>query len=122
MSKKEKRLLSLRLRRPNLLNHFSSYILVTVAHNCHGNTKILTAKTKTSRQKQVPYGKTKTSRQRLIYQSKNKNLTAKPINCKYYSGLFIWDLKRFITLTQLFHQAVRCPFYIGHFFNCMVSR
>ena len=36
-----------------------------VAHNCHGKTKNLTAKTKTSRQNQKPHCKT-------------KNLTAKP--------------------------------------------
>ena len=36
-----------------------------VAHICHGKTKNLTAKTKTSRQNQKPHGK-------------NKNITAKP--------------------------------------------
>ena len=30
-----------------------------VAHNCHGKTKNLTAKTKTSRQNQKPHGKIK---------------------------------------------------------------
>ena len=37
----------------------------TVAHNCHGKTKNLTAKATTSRQNQKPHGK-------------RKNLTAKP--------------------------------------------
>ena len=44
----------------------------TVAHNCHGKTKNLTAKPKTSRQKQKPHGKIK------IPHDKTKNLTAKP--------------------------------------------
>ena len=43
-----------------------------VAHNCHGETKNLTAKTKTSRQNQKPYGENK------IPHGKTKNLTAKP--------------------------------------------
>ena len=43
-----------------------------VAHNCHGKTKNLKAKTKTSRQNQKPHGKNK------IPHGKNKNLTAKP--------------------------------------------
>ena len=43
-----------------------------VAHNCHGKTKNLTAKTKTSRQNQKPHGKNK------IPCGKTKNLTAKP--------------------------------------------
>ena len=43
-----------------------------VAHNCHGKTKNLTAKTKTSRQNQKPHGKNK------IPHGKTKNLTAKP--------------------------------------------
>ena len=42
-----------------------------VAHNCHGKTKNLTAKTKTSRQNQKPHGKNK------IPHGKTKNLTAK---------------------------------------------
>ena len=42
-----------------------------VAHNCHGKTKNLTAKTKTSRENQKPHGKNK------IPQGKTKNLTAK---------------------------------------------
>ena len=53
--------------------------LGTVAHNCHGKTKNLTAKPKTSLQKQntsqqnqKPYGKNK------IPLDKTKNLTAKP--------------------------------------------
>ena len=41
-----------------------------VAHNCHGETKNLTAKTKTSRQNQKPYGENK------IPHGKTKNLTA----------------------------------------------
>ena len=43
-----------------------------VAHNCHGNTKNLTAKTKTSRRNQKPHGKNK------IRHGKTKNFTAKP--------------------------------------------
>ena len=43
-----------------------------VAHNCHGKTKNLTTKTKTSRQNQKPHGKNK------IPHGKTKNLTAKP--------------------------------------------
>ena len=43
-----------------------------VAHICHGKTKNLTAKTKTSRQKQKPHGKTKN------LTAKTKYLTAKP--------------------------------------------
>ena len=43
-----------------------------VTHNCHGKTKNLTAKTKTSRQNQKPHGKNK------IPHGKTKNLTAKP--------------------------------------------
>ena len=43
-----------------------------VAHNCHGKTKNLTAKTKTSRQNQKPHGKNK------IPHGKTKNLMAKP--------------------------------------------
>ena len=57
-----------------------------VAHNCHGKTKNLMAKTKTSRQKQKHHGKTKnltaktkylaaktkTSRQNQILHSKSK--------------------------------------------------
>ena len=42
-----------------------------VAHNCHGKTKNLTAKTKTSRQNQKWHGKNK------IPHGKAKNLTAK---------------------------------------------
>ena len=45
--------------------------LVTVAPNCHGKTKNLTAKPKTSRQKQ------NTLRQNRKPHGKNKNLTAK---------------------------------------------
>ena len=43
-----------------------------VAHICHGKTKNLTAKTKTSRQNQKPHGKNK------IPHGKKKYLTAKP--------------------------------------------
>ena len=63
----------------------------TVAHNCHGNNKYLTAKTKVSRQYQIPHGKTKmftaitnTSRQKKKLTAKpkssrqNQKLTAKP--------------------------------------------
>ena len=42
------------------------------AHNCHGKTKNVTAKTKTSRQNQKPHGKIK------ISHDKTKNLTEKP--------------------------------------------
>ena len=42
------------------------------AHNCHGKTKNLTAKPKTSRQKQKPHGKTKN------LTAKSKYLTTKP--------------------------------------------
>ena len=45
-----------------------------MAHDCHGKTKNLTAKTKTSRQNQKPHGKNK------IPHGKTKNLTAKPNN------------------------------------------
>ena len=76
----------------------------TVAHNCHGNNKYLTAKLKLSRQYQIPHGKTKmlkakqkahgkiknsrqnqkahgktkNSRQKQKTHSKTKKLTAKP--------------------------------------------
>ena len=43
-----------------------------VAHNCHGKTKNLSAKTKTSRQNQQPNGENK------MPHGKTKNLTAKP--------------------------------------------
>ena len=43
-----------------------------VAHNCHGKTKNLSAKTKTSRQNQQPNAENK------IPHGKTKNLTAKP--------------------------------------------
>ena len=43
-----------------------------VAHNCHGKTKNLSAKTKTSRQNQQPNSENK------IPHGKTKNLTAKP--------------------------------------------
>ena len=45
--------------------------LPTVAHNCHGKTKNLTAKTKYPRQNRKPHGKNK------IPHCKTKNLTAK---------------------------------------------
>ena len=48
------------------------YYIYMVTHNCHGKTKNLTAKTKTSRQNQKPHGKNK------IPHGKTKNLTAKP--------------------------------------------
>ena len=48
-----------------------------VAHNCHGKTKNLTTKTKTSRQNQKPRGKNK------IPHGKTKNLTAKT---KYFTA------------------------------------
>ena len=55
-----------------------------VAHNCHSKTKNLTAKTKTSRQKQKHHSKTKnltaktkTSRQKQKHHGKNKNIMAK---------------------------------------------
>ena len=56
-----------------------------MAHNCHGKNKILTAKTKTSRQNQKPHGKNwDTSRQNQkphdknkISNGKTKNLTTK---------------------------------------------
>ena len=44
----------------------------TLAHNCHGKTKNLTAKPKTSRQNRKPHGKTKN------FTAKTKYLTAKP--------------------------------------------
>ena len=52
----------------------------TVAHNCHGKIKNLTAKRKTSRQKQKPHGKTKnlTTKPKTSRQ-KTKYLTGKPI-------------------------------------------
>ena len=61
------------------------HLNTTVAHNCHGKTKNLTAKTKTSRQNQKNLtAKTNTSRQNQKPHSKNqkphgktKNLTAK---------------------------------------------
>ena len=43
-----------------------------VAHNCHGKTKNLSAKTKTSRQNQQPNSENK------IPHGKTKNITAKP--------------------------------------------
>ena len=50
-----------------------------VAHNCHGKTKNLTAKTKTSRQKQKPHGKNKNiTAKPKTSQAKTKYLTAKP--------------------------------------------
>ena len=64
----------------------------TVAHNCRGKTKNLTAKTKYPRQKRkphgknkIPHGKTKTSQQKQNTSRQNQNphgktkdLTAKP--------------------------------------------
>ena len=64
----------------------------TLAHNCHGKTKNITAKTKTSRQNQKPLDKTEnltakpktsrqtqnTSRQNQNPHGKTKDLTAKP--------------------------------------------
>ena len=46
----------------------------TVAHNCHGKTKNLTAKTKTSRENQNPHGKTK------YFTAKTKYLKAEANN------------------------------------------
>ena len=55
----------------------------TVAHNCHGNNKYLTAKPKMSRQNQIPHGKTKmltaitnSSQQNQNARGKTKKLTA----------------------------------------------
>ena len=45
-----------------------------MAHNCHGKTKNLTAKTKTSRENQNPHGKTK------YFTAKTKYLTAEANN------------------------------------------
>ena len=55
-----------------------------VAHNCHGKTKNLTAKTKTSRQNQKPHGKNK------IPRGKNKNITAKPNASQQKQNSFNW--------------------------------
>ena len=56
----------------------------TVAHNCHGKTKSLTAKTKSPRQNKKPHGQNKkptaiqkASRQKQKAHGKNKRLTAK---------------------------------------------
>ena len=51
-----------------------------VAHNCHGETKNLTAKTKTSRQNQKPYGENKIphGKTKNLTATKTKYLTAKP--------------------------------------------
>ena len=53
------------------LLHFY-YAEITVAHNCHAKTKNLTAKPKTSRQKQKPHGKPKN------LTAKTKYVTKKP--------------------------------------------
>ena len=53
-----------------------------VAHNCHSKTKNLTAKTKTSRQKQKHHGKTKN------LTAKTKYLTAKPNTSKQKQNSF----------------------------------
>ena len=51
-----------------------------VSHNCHGETKNLTAKTKTSRQNQKPYGENKIphGKTKNLTATKTKYLTAKP--------------------------------------------
>ena len=60
------------------------YPLITVAHNCHGitknlaaKTKYLTAKPKTSQQKQKPHGKTKNSLRGRRSKRKRKGIWAR---------------------------------------------
>ena len=62
-----------------------SMLLSTVAHNCHGNNKYLTAKSKSSQQNKKAHGKAKklTAKQTSSQQNKQahgkpKKLTAKP--------------------------------------------
>ena len=52
-------------------------LLDTVAHNCHGNNKYLTAKPKVSRQNQIAHGKTKKLTAKPKSSRQNKKLTAK---------------------------------------------
>ena len=51
--------------------------LCTVAHNCHGKSINLTAKRKTSQQKEKPHGKKNNLTAKRKTYSKKKNLTAK---------------------------------------------
>ena len=62
----------------------AAYSMCTVAHNCHGNNKYLTAKPKVSRRNTIPHSKTKmltaitnSSRQNQHAHGKTKKLTAK---------------------------------------------
>ena len=78
-----------------------------VAHNCHGKTKNLTAKTKTSQQNQKPHGKNK------ITHGKTKYLTAKPNNSQQKQNSFgfavgIWFCREvFGFFSEVFGFAVR---------------
>ena len=78
-----------------------------VAHNCHGKTKNLTAKTKTSQQNQKPHGKNK------ITHGKTKNRTAKPNNSQQKQNSFgfavgIWFYREvFGFCCEVFGFAVR---------------
>ena len=81
--------------------------LSMVAHICHGKTKNLTAKTKTSRQNQKPHGKNK------IPHGKTKNLTAKPNTSQQKQNSFdfavgIWFCREvFVFCREVFGFAVR---------------
>ena len=67
--------------------------VTTVAHGCHGKTKNLTAKLKTSRQNQKPHGKTKCLKAKPnTFTAKGKNSTAKPNRA--FSLFFLKDRAR----------------------------
>ena len=71
-----------------------------VAHNYHGKTKNLSAKTKTSRQNQQPNGENK------IPHGKTKNLTAKP-NTSRQNQILHSKSKIALVLPWVFAFAVR---------------
>ena len=50
----------------------------TLAHNCHGKTKNLTARPKTSRQNQIPHSKNQILHGKTKYPRQNQIPTAKP--------------------------------------------
>ena len=92
-----------------------------VAHNCHGKTKNLTAKTKTSRQNQKPHGKNK------IPHGKTKNLTAKPNTSQQKQNSFgfavgIWFYREvFGFCCEVFGFAVRSLVLPWGFWFCRES-
>ena len=85
----------------------------TVAYNCHGNNKKLTATTKSSRQQQKAHGKskkltakTKSSRQKQKPHGKNKKLTAKAKSSRRKKGH--GKNKKITTKTKCSRQKLTC--------------